>query len=120
MISDRFRSKGYVPPEDDLTYAQLVGLGAAVRRARHAHGLSQWALETLADIDQTAISRLERGLAARFPAERLVRLRFVLGRELPLGYCPHDHECRWQPPEPIPGGTRRWPRRNPVAPSWDW
>lgn len=107
---DRIHSRGYVPPADELSAARLAELGGAVRRARLAHGLSQWGLESLALVDQTAISRLERGLAARFPVERLVRLKYVLGRELPLGDCPHDHACRWQSREPQLRVTRQWPK----------
>lgn len=117
---DRIHSRGYVPPADELSAARLAELGGAIRRARLAHGLSQWGLESLALVDQTAISRLERGLAARFPVERLVRLKYVLGRELPLGDCPHDHACRWQSREPPLRVTRQWPKVQAVDAFDEW
>ena len=32
--------------------------------------------------------------------ERLTTLGEVLGRAFPLGFCPHEHECAWQPIKP--------------------
>ncbi len=87
-------------PSDPRVLDGLVLLGSAIRRARRELGLSQDQLERLSGVDQTTISRLERGLAPKTPAHRLVWLGMVLGRSLPLGACPHAHECPWQPLEP--------------------
>ena len=46
------------------------------------------------------VSRAERGLAPAMGVGRLVRLCDALGRLFPLGACPHDHECAWQPIKP--------------------
>ncbi len=71
----------YLLPEADPRIVDAVStLGRAVRLAWLDLGLSQEALEALAGVDQTAISRLERGLAPHFP----------------VGACPHDHPCRWR------------------------
>jgi len=32
--------------------------------------------------------------------ERFVDMCLVLGRLFPLGVCPHDHSCGWQPAKP--------------------
>ncbi len=52
-----------------------VALGLAIERARMSQLLSQEALEARSGIDQSTISRLERGLA---PGLRLDRLAQVL------------------------------------------
>jgi transcriptional regulator with XRE-family HTH domain len=77
----------------------LEALGLAVRWARRQAGLSQEALERSSEVDQTTISRFERGLAPSFSAVKLVQLGLGLRGALPLGVCPHDHTCRWRPPE---------------------
>jgi hypothetical protein len=59
--------------------------------------MSQTKLEALSGVDQGQISRLERALAPTARIERLVAMSAVLGRALPLGYCPHEHWCEWQP-----------------------
>lgn len=92
-------------PSDPRVLDGLVLLGSAIRRARRELGLSQDELERLSGVDQTTISRLERGLAPKTPSHRLVWLGIVLGRSLPLGACPHDHACPWQPAEPP---AERW------------
>jgi transcriptional regulator with XRE-family HTH domain len=89
----------------------LKVFGERLRNARYRLSLSQTRLEELSGVDQTSISRLERGLAPRFPAEKLIRLSQALGVELPLGACPHDHPCRWQ----APGQATRRP---PMFGSW--
>ena len=87
----------YLSASDD-PYAQqlLKTFGHAVRAARHRAGLSQDGLEIRSGVDQTAISRLERGLAPALQLRRIVRIGDALGVELPLGGCPHDHDCPWQ------------------------
>jgi DNA-binding XRE family transcriptional regulator len=89
-----------VPGPDPRIPEALRQLGEAVRQARRDHGLSQVALARLGGVSQSSISRLERGLAPQAPMHRIVTLGLVLGRVLPLGRCPHDHECRWNPHQP--------------------
>ena len=62
------------PHERRVIRAQ-VALGQAIQRARMSQLLSQEALEARSEIDQSTISRLERGLA---PGLRLDRLAQVL------------------------------------------
>lgn len=64
--------------------------------------MSQTRLEEGSGVDQGLISRLERGLAPTTRVEKLVALSAALGRALPLGYCPHEHWCQWQPAPPPP------------------
>lgn len=46
------------------------------------------------------VSRAERGVAPGMGLKRLVMMSEPLGRLFPLGTCPHDHECAWQPIKP--------------------
>lgn len=72
--------------------------------------ISQDRLARAARVSQTMISRAERALAPAMGLDPLTRLGRVLGRSLPLGVCPHDHDCAWQPIEPqkrVPGETER-------------
>jgi transcriptional regulator with XRE-family HTH domain len=71
-------------------------LGLLVLAGRQRMGVSQRSLEWRSGVDQTAISRLERGLAPRMSVERLTAISDTLGTAFPLGYCPHDHVCVWQ------------------------
>ena len=54
-------------------------------------------LADLAGVSQTLVSRLERGLAGHVGLSRVLAMQAVLGGCLPLGVCPHDHACIWQP-----------------------
>ncbi len=51
---------------------------------------------------QSMVSRTERARAPAMGLERFVDMCVVLGRLFPLGACPHDHECGWQPIRPVP------------------
>ena len=83
--------------------SELIAFGMYVRRARYLARLTQTRLEELSGVDQGQISRLERALAPWTRTEDLVSLGAALGRALPLGFCPHEHWCEWQPaPEPPP------------------
>ena len=62
-------------PHDLRVTAAQVALGRAIQRARVSEVLSQEGLEARSEIDQSTISRLERGLA---PGLRLDRLAQVL------------------------------------------
>jgi DNA-binding XRE family transcriptional regulator len=83
---------------------RAIAFGKTLRRARQLAGLSQRQLAAIAGISQSVISRLERGKAPGTTVERLIILSDAIGRRMPLGFCPHDHECRWGPirPEPYP------------------
>ena len=81
----------------------LVAFGQYVKRARYLANLSQHQLAEKSGVEQGNISRLERALAPATKVERIVRLGAAMGRRFPLGYCPHEHWCEWQPaPEPPP------------------
>jgi transcriptional regulator with XRE-family HTH domain len=75
----------------------LLLLGRYFRRSRLLAGFSQEQLERASGVPQTMLSRLERGLAPRMAVERLATLGTTLARLFPLGVCPHDHDCAWQP-----------------------
>jgi transcriptional regulator with XRE-family HTH domain len=98
----------------------LVTFGQYVKRSRYLADLSQRELGRLANVDQALISRLERALAPATKAERLVRLAAAMGRDFPLGYCPHEHRCQWQPAPPPPAEPDPLPTSGPEAddPSW--
>jgi transcriptional regulator with XRE-family HTH domain len=65
---------------DDLeATAALLEFGHAIRRAREEAGLTQRDLERRTGIDQTRISRLERGLAPAMRADRIARVVVELG-----------------------------------------
>jgi transcriptional regulator with XRE-family HTH domain len=82
-------------PDFELDPA-LELLGRYVRRSRYIVGRSQQSLANEIGIPQSQVSRLERALAPSMDVERLAWLGGVLGRAFPLGYCPHQHVCRWQ------------------------
>jgi transcriptional regulator with XRE-family HTH domain len=62
-------------PHERRVIGAQAALGLAIQRARMSQLLSQEALEARSSIDQSTISRLERGLA---PGLRLDRLAQVL------------------------------------------
>jgi transcriptional regulator with XRE-family HTH domain len=72
-----------------------------VKRARYLANKTQRELSREAGVDQGLISRVERAVAPWMRVEALVKLAQPLGRNLPLGYCPHTHPCAWQP-APVP------------------
>jgi len=63
---------------DPGTVAVMKAVGRRVQFARLGHGLSQRQLEVLCQVDQTTISRLERGLAPGLRLERLATIMAVL------------------------------------------
>ena len=75
-------------------------LGAAVRRARLRHGLSQRQLGWQVGYDQTTISRLETAKLRGMRFKMLMRLIGMLG-------CPEEFEIRHVGGPPAP--TRRLP-----------
>ena len=64
---------------DARSAAVLRAVGRRVYFARSGQGLSQLQLERLCQVDQTTISRLERGLAPGLRLERLASIMAVLG-----------------------------------------
>jgi DNA-binding XRE family transcriptional regulator len=78
----------------------LVHVGRYLRRSRAYAGLSQAQLAAKAGVSQSMVSRAERARAPAMGLERFVDMCVVLGRLFPLGACPHDHECGWQPIRP--------------------
>ena len=92
---------------DDWYRAKLVEFGALLRAARQRVGMTQMALEERSGVDQTLISRVERGMAAGCSLHRLLALSDALGRDLPFGVCPHDHRCQFGPPGRAPLLDRR-------------
>jgi DNA-binding XRE family transcriptional regulator len=76
---------------------RLRTFGGCLRRGRHCAGLSQQRLADLAGVSQTLVSRLERGRAPHVSLSRVLAIQHVLGACLPLGICPHEHDCLWRP-----------------------
>jgi DNA-binding XRE family transcriptional regulator len=117
----------WLSPHDAYAADRLSAFGRIVRRARQCAGLSQQRLADLSGVSQTSISRLERGKAPHLALDRLLAMQVVLGGCLPLGLCPHDHPCIWQPrsaldreslhrPALVKGLSFRWPRDE--VPPW--
>jgi transcriptional regulator with XRE-family HTH domain len=82
----------------------LVLFGRYVRRSRRIVQMSQQRLAYAVGVSQSTISRLENGKAPSLGVDRLVAIAEYLGRAMPLGTCPHEHYCPWQPiaePEPV-------------------
>jgi transcriptional regulator with XRE-family HTH domain len=74
----------------------LERLGIYLRRARYIAMKSQMAVATAAGVHQSQYSRLERALAPAMDVERLAWIEDALDGAFPLGYCPHEHPCRWR------------------------
>jgi transcriptional regulator with XRE-family HTH domain len=91
------------PRSDPPTQEPLTGLvtfGLYARRSRYFVHVSQERLSGDSGISQSMISRMERGLAPGMRMDHLVMLSEQLGRAMPLGFCPHEHRCVWQPIQP--------------------
>ena len=78
----------------------LANLGRYARRSRRYAGRSQQRVADEAGVSQSSVSRFERGVAPMLPVEKLLAIQRVYGRLFPLGVCPHEHECGWQPVRP--------------------
>jgi hypothetical protein len=77
----------------DRDSSALQMLGHAVRIGRQRAALSQRSLATISDVSQSGISRLERGRVWGMGAIYLARIVWALRDALPLGGCPHGHQC---------------------------
>lgn len=75
----------------------IAWVGRYLFRSRGWAGISQEVLAHRAGVSQSMVSRAERGLARAMPFERFISLTRPLDRLFPLGCCPHDHDCPWQP-----------------------
>ena len=80
--------------------APLVLIGRYFRRSRAYAGLPQTQLAAKANVSQSMVSRVERARSPAMALERFVDMCLVMGRLFPLGVCPHDHRCGWQPVKP--------------------
>jgi hypothetical protein len=110
----------YRPLRDAYSHDLLVDFGRIVRAGRRRASVSQSRLESLSGVDQVAISRLELARAPAMRVIQLVRLGAVLGRNMPLGFCPHDHACVWQPPPLLrPASTSGLVKPRTVWDVWD-
>lgn len=89
----------------------LLTFGRYVRRSRYLAGMSQVQVAAASGVEQGSISRLERGLAPAMKVERVVRLAAAIGRDFPLGFCPHEHWCPLQPAPRLPEQGREDPEQ---------
>ncbi len=85
-----------------LSDPQLLAFGQYVKRGRYLAKKTQQQLARESGVEQGQISRVERALAPAMRVDRLVSLGGALGRAFPLGFCPHEHACPWQPAPPPP------------------
>ena len=81
--------------QSDRDHALLAALGRVIREGRGRNRLSQRGLEALSGVDQTAISRMERGKTAGIALVRFARVLEVLAGPSLFGRCPHSHLCAW-------------------------
>ncbi len=82
----------------------LVRFGRYLLRSRYFAKKSQETVSAESGVSQSMISRAERALAPAMGVDKLVDLGGALGSNLPLGFCPHDHVCQWQPLSAPAGG----------------
>lgn len=87
--------------ESEHSHVHVLAVGRYLRRSRRYAQLTQRALAADGGLSQTMVSRLERGNAPAAPIQTFLRASAALGRLFPLGFCPHDHGCAWQPIRPL-------------------
>lgn len=75
----------------------LVLIGRYLRRARMLVGKTQQQVADQTGASQSMVSRAERAVAPGMPLDHFVAMCQAFDRLFPLGVCPHDHECAWQP-----------------------
>ena len=100
----------------ERTRDALVMLGQAVRRARTRSPLSQRDLEALSGVDQTAISRMERGVAPGMGLDKFARVAAVLVADL-LVSDPASPEHRYAPLIPAAWLPPAFGSNQPAAPA---
>jgi transcriptional regulator with XRE-family HTH domain len=86
--------------EADSHITEPVALGRYLIRSRRYAGKTQRELSGAAGVSQSMMSRLERGRATMTPLRNFLQVGSALGRLFPMGCCPHDHACAWQPIRP--------------------
>jgi len=69
----------------DRTFVDLVSLGAAVRDARQARGLTQAGLAERAKVSRQFVISLERGAGPRAELARVLSVLRALGLTMALG-----------------------------------
>jgi len=60
-------------------------------------GKTQQQVADQTGLSQSMVSRAERAVAPGMSLDRFVAMCLAFDRLFPLGACPHDHECSWQP-----------------------
>ena len=120
-ITPRYGSSAGMRHVTYLTRAErtrdaLVMLGQAVRRARTRSALSQRDLEALSGVDQTAISRMERGVAPGMGLDKFARVAAVLVADL-LVSEPASPEHRYAPLIPAAWLPPAFGSNQPAAPA---
>ena len=84
---------------------ELIRIGAEERQRRQRAGLTQRALEALTGIDQTTISKMERGRLPGLRMHHLARIRLACrtGKHVGLTYGPREstQRARELPPNPL-------------------
>lgn len=96
-LERRRREREMTDPHGDPATVGVSLLGRYIRRSRVLANYTQRQLAAAAGVSQSMVSRVERGLEPEVPVARLIRLVQPLARFFPLGMCPHDHNCTWQP-----------------------
>jgi len=76
----------------------MLRFGGAIRAARRSASLSQEQLAARSGLPQSTISRLEQGLTPYVSLTRIGRLSIGMDGRIPIGPCPHRHECAWNQP----------------------
>jgi hypothetical protein len=97
---------------------EMVAFGQLVRRARRMTGMNQHQLAARSEVSQSTICRLELGLVPGMATWKLVKIGMGLKGTLPLGFCPHNHECEWPKYATERLGELRPTPANPREPSW--
>lgn len=87
---------GRSPHEQSL----IDRFGMEFRRCRSLTGMTQAELGERVSVAQSTISRLENGLAPGISFITLLRLSDRMRGYFPLGHCPHQHDCVFQPLKP--------------------
>ena len=94
--------------DEPVVQQWMLRFGAALQAARRSAGLSQEQLATRSGLPQSTISRLEHGLTPYVSLTRIGRLSIGLDGRIPIGPCPHGHECAWSRPLVEPDAVRRY------------